>query len=598
MFNKKNPGEKKKKNKLAKIIAPITALILFQAILFSFYIKDKEKDENTRTYNEFIQLVEEGKVDKVYYNGSQNIEFTMIDDAEKSEKQREKFEAPNPRTDDFKQKMLEADVEFEEINPEKSFMSLIKDMVFIMMQYGLMMGTFFFLFKKMQGGTEDVEVTKESTKKFSDVAGLEEVKESLMTTVDMLKNPEVYRKAGARIPKGVLLYGPPGTGKTLLAKAIAGEAGVNFLAISGSDFDYKYVGVGADKVKKLFVKAKEVAPCIVFIDELDAVGTKRSGNDKAVERQTINQLLSCMDGFDESDGIFVFAATNDINAIDEALLRPGRFDSRFAVGLPDTAKDRESIIKLYLKNKNVSDDVSIATLAKQTIGYSPAGIEAMINEAAIESVKNNGVISQENLDTAFYNQLMNGHQKKNYERDTNELFITAWHEAGHAVMGYLLDQEVSKISIIPTTSGAGGVTIFNQQKMGMFSVEELKNEIAILYSGRNAEYMLLNDYDKVTTGASQDIVEATKIIKRMVNDFGMSKYSLLNLTQLEISNQDLMEEYTKIAKEQESRSLNLLQKNRNLLEKIAMVLIEKETINEEELNELFVEYEKNNQLIY
>jgi cell division protease FtsH len=449
-----------------------------------------------------------------------------------------------------------------------------------------MMGMFLIIFRKMSGGEESMQIETCSTNTFKDVAGLDEIKESMMTTVDMLKHPDKYAAAGARISKGVLLYGPPGTGKTLLAKAIAGEAGTNFLAVNGADFEHKYVGVGADKVRKIFERAKKLAPCIIFIDELDAVGCKRTDSDKSFERQTLNQLLSCMDGFSASDGVFVFAATNNIESLDSALLRPGRFDSRYAVGIPDTAKDRAAIIELYLKNKKIDETVSIESLAKQTLGCSPAMIEAVINEAAIESVKNGGIINQTNIDEAFYRQLMDGHKRKTSDRDEQEIKTVAWHEAGHALVGYFTNEEVTKISIVPTTSGAGGVTIFNQKKLGLYSKEELENHIKTLYAGRNAE-IILNGAAGVTTGASNDIKEATKCIKGMVDAYGMSDYGPLDLTQFNISSDDLFKEYKKISTSLSDASMTILQDHKDLLVKLANVLIEKESIGEDELKEIF-----------
>ena len=423
------------------------------------------------------------------------------------------------------------------------------------------------------------------------MAGLEEVKESALIIVDMLKNPEKYKEAGARISKGVILYGPPGTGKTLLAKAIAGEAGVNFLACSAADFENKYVGVGANHVRNLFKQAKAQAPCILFIDEIDAVGCKRAHESHSFERQTINALLACMDGFATEDGITVFAATNDVESLDPALLRPGRFDSRFAVGLPDTSDDRKSIAKLYLKNKRIADDIDLDVFAKETLGCSPADIEVIINEAAIESVKNNGIITKENLDNAFYKHIMHGHKKKSSDRDNHEIKTTAWHEAGHALVGWLLGEEITKISIVPTTSGAGGVTIFNQKKLGMYSKSELENKIKMLYAGRNAE-LILNGPEGITSGASQDIKEATKIISNMITYLGMSEFGMLDLSHLSVGNEAILKECQKISSNMNLQSYNMLEENKDKLEELASILIDEETIDAQRLQEIFMRWEK------
>ena len=577
-----NPNSKRAKRiqMLGSIIAFIITLML--VVNFLFPGVNGEKDDSIVSYNEFMTMVQEGKVAEVNYDSySSYILFTMKDDESET-----LYQTDNPRDSKFKREMLEYDIVVNEVEFESGFWSMAGSIILLVVQYGLMMGMFMLIFKKMQGGTDEMTIQTSSTNKFADVAGLEEVKESLLTTVDMLKNPKKYQQAGARISKGVLLSGPPGTGKTLLARAVAGEAGVNFIAVTGSDFDNKYVGVGADKVRKIFAQAKKQAPCILFIDEIDAIGCRRADTDNSYSRQTINQLLGCMDGFDASAGIFVFAATNAPESLDPALLRPGRFDSCFTVGLPDTAKDREAIIKLYLKNKKIDQTVSIPTLAKQTIGCSPAAIEAMINEAAIESVKNGGIINQTNIDDAFYRQLMNGHKKKNWERDEAELKTVAWHEAGHALVGYLQHQEVSKISIVPTTSGAGGVTIFNQKKMGMYSKAEMENHVRTLYAGRNAE-ILLNGEDKITTGASNDIAQATRSIKHMVSVYGMSKYGLLNLEELHVPTSELIAEYQTISQKLEAESMAILTEHRDLLDKLANTLIERETLEEAEVLAIF-----------
>ena len=348
--NGKNANNKKGKSCRRKRARNVLFLII-GVLIGSLFIQSKISggsldDDTIKTYNEFVAYVEDGLVEQVDYDSSHKYMFFKLKDEETM------YQTDNPRVNTFKEDMLLHDVTVNEVEyDDGNFMSTVQNVLFMVVQYGLIMGMFMIIFKKIQGGTDEMQIQTSSTSTFEDVAGLEEVKESLMTTVDMLKNPKKYEAAGARISKGAILYGPPGTGKTLLAKAIAGEAGVNFLAMSGSDFDNKYVGVGADKVRKIFDRAKKLAPCIVFIDELDAIGGRRTESDKAYERQTLNQLLSCMDGFSENDGVFIFAATNDIGSLDAALLRPGRFDSRFAVGLPDTTRDRIAIINLYMKNK-------------------------------------------------------------------------------------------------------------------------------------------------------------------------------------------------------------------------------------------------------
>jgi len=456
-----------------------------------------------------------------------------------------------------------------------------------------MYGVFFGIMVKTMGLGSGIlgkkEKETESKIKFSDVAGLDEVKEDLMTVVDFLKNPEQYKEAGAEIPKGVLLYGPPGTGKTLLAKAVAGEAGVKFKAVSGSDFDEKYVGVGASKMRKLFDEAKDNAPCIIFIDEIDSMGGRRHSKQSNYDRQTLNTLLSEMDGFDGSGGVVVIAATNRIEDLDPALTRPGRFDNHFAVNLPATAKERKIIINLYAKNKKFSDDVNMENFAKETMGSSPATIKTVLNEAAIIAArKNEGIITREILDEAWMKQLMEGHLKKNGEKDNVEL--VAWHEAGHALAGLMMGQDLTKVSIIPSTSGAGGATFITPKKLGLFTVDELREQVIMLYSGRNAEQILSEQNgikNGVTTGASNDIEKATDIIKKMITEYGMNEeFGLLNLEGLDVKSEIITKEAVKLAQELKEVSYSLLASNIEQLKMIAEKLIEKEILTGEEVKNI------------
>lgn len=582
--NAANKGSNTKTIKIIRWTLGIMLIVLIAVGAFNGKtIIQKFKDNTPKEvkYEEFLKMADKKNVKKIVWSEKKDA-FTFYDKDEKP------YSTENPKYEDFKKDMLEKGIEVKEIGGLSNYETPI--MVIVQLA---MYGVFFVLLFKTSGigaGLSDKkEKDAKSDVKFSDVAGLEEVKEDLMTVVDFLKNPDEYKEAGAEIPKGVLLYGPPGTGKTLLAKAVAGEAGVKFKAVSGSDFDEKYVGVGASKMRKLFDDAKNNAPCIIFIDEIDSMGGRRHSKQNSYDRQTLNTLLSEMDGFDGSGGVVVIAATNRIEDLDPALTRPGRFDNHFAVSLPATAKERKIIINLYAGNKKFADDVDMESFAKETMGSSPATIKTVLNEAAIIATRRNkGIITREILDEAWMKQLMEGHLKKNGEKDNVEL--VAWHEAGHALAGLLMGQDLTKASIIPSTSGAGGATFITPRKLGLFTVKELREQVVMLYSGRNAEAVLAEKNGEslgITTGASNDIEKATGIIKKMITEYGMNEnFGLLNLEELEIKPDVIAKEAVSLSKELCSESYNLMMDNADTLKKIAEALIEKETLTGEEIRKI------------
>lgn len=582
--NAANKGNNTKTIKIIRWTLGIMLMVLMAVGIFNgkaIIQKFKNNTPKEVKYEEFLKMADKKNVKKIVWSEKKDA-FTFYDKAEKP------YSTENPKYEDFKKDMLEKGIEVKEIGGLSNYETPIMIIVQLAMY-----GVFFVLLFKTSGigaGLSDKkEKDAKSDVKFSDVAGLEEVKEDLMTVVDFLKNPDEYKEAGAEIPKGVLLYGPPGTGKTLLAKAVAGEAGVKFKAVSGSDFDEKYVGVGASKMRKLFDDAKNNAPCIIFIDEIDSMGGRRHSKQNSYDRQTLNTLLSEMDGFDGSGGVVVIAATNRIEDLDPALTRPGRFDNHFAVSLPATAKERKIIINLYAGNKKFADDVDMESFAKETMGSSPATIKTVLNEAAIIATrKNKGIITREILDEAWMKQLMEGHLKKNGEKDNVEL--VAWHEAGHALAGLLMGQDLTKASIIPSTSGAGGATFITPRKFGLFTVKELREQVVMLYSGRNAEAILAERNGEVmgvTTGASNDIEKATGIIKKMITEYGMNEnFGLLNLEELEIKPDVIAREAVSLSKELCSESYKLMMDNADTLKKIAEALIEKETLTGEEIRKI------------
>ena len=582
--NAANKGNNTKTIKIIRWTLGIMLMVLMAVGIFNgkaIIQKFKNNTPKEVKYEEFLKMTNKKNVKKIVWSEKKDA-FTFYDKAEKP------YSTENPKYEDFKKDMLEKGIEVKEIGGLSNYETPIMIIVQLAM-YGVLFGLLFKTSGIGAGLSDRKEKDAKSDVKFSDVAGLEEVKEDLMTVVDFLKNPDEYKEAGAEIPKGVLLYGPPGTGKTLLAKAVAGEAGVKFKAVSGSDFDEKYVGVGASKMRKLFDDAKNNAPCIIFIDEIDSMGGRRHSKQNSYDRQTLNTLLSEMDGFDGSGGVVVIAATNRIEDLDPALTRPGRFDNHFAVSLPATAKERKIIINLYAGNKKFADDVDMESFAKETMGSSPATIKTVLNEAAIIATrKNKGIITREILDEAWMKQLMEGHLKKNGEKDNVEL--VAWHEAGHALAGLLMGQDLTKASIIPSTSGAGGATFITPRKLGLFTVKELREQVVMLYSGRNAEAILAERNGEVmgvTTGASNDIEKATGIIKKMITEYGMNEnFGLLNLEELEIKPDVIAREAVSLSKELSSESYKLMMDNADTLKKIAEALIEKETLTGEEIRKI------------
>lgn len=561
-------------------------------MLFAFFIVSKidvffdVEHFKEISYTEFQQMVEKNEVQKVSINFNE-AKFSF------SDTKGNLYSTDNPRSEGFKEYLLKNDIKVAEKTSSSPFWTSLLSTVLSLV---LWIAVFSFLFKgafKSMTPLQNEASKKVATSnvKFSDIAANNESKRDMINLVNFLKNPKKYVGAGATMPKGVIFYGPPGTGKTLMAKAIAGEAGVPFFSMSGSDFVEMYVGVGAKRVRELFKEAKKHAPCVVFIDEIDAVGGKRGfGNSHSEREQTINALLNEMDGFSGSEGILVIAATNRIEMLDDALVRPGRFDRHIAIDLPDL-KGRLEILLLHSQNKKLGDDVDLEQLAKTTIGFAGSDLKTLLNEATIIAVDNeHEYITSEDIDKAFYQMVMQGHIKEDREdRKHDEVELVAWHEAGHAVVAKLLtNKSVPKVTIIPSTSGAGGVTFITPDKMGLHSKRDLINDVKINYGGRIAEYLLLGDEDKITTGASSDIKQATKNIRAMIESYGMTdSFGLLNLKDFEyVDNKLIVEEAQKLSKTIYQETLDLLTENKHLVQAVAEALMEKETIDEEELDQI------------
>ena len=558
----------------------ISTLIVF---IPSKFVNRSKEEVSEISYMQFEDMVQNKKVESVNIDFS-NSKFELIDT------KGNKYKTDNPRNENFKEFLLKKGIEVKEVNNKPN--EILSSMISTVLSLMLWVFVVFILLKKVTktpiSNNSNSEITTDTGVRFSDViAG--EPKEDIKNLVSFLKNPTKYKKAGASMPKGVIFYGPPGTGKTLLAKAISSEAKVPFFSVSGSDFVEMFAGVGAKRIRDLFKKAKENSPCIIFIDEIDSIGGKRgTANSHSEREQTINALLNELDGFNNTSEILVLAATNRLDSLDDALIRSGRFDKHIAINLPEL-DERVKILELYARNKKISDDVNLKQIAKTTIGFSGSDLKNLLNEAAIIAVNNNrDIITNNDIEQAFFQIVMQGHASRK-KRTKKEIETIAWHEAGHAVVAKLLGKSVPKVTIIPSTTGAGGVTFITPEKMGLFTKEEIIEDIKICYAGRVAEYLLHKDENKITTGASSDIQKASKQIKRMISLYGMSDMGLLNLNEFNDSNSNkdiVLEEAQKISSTIYDKTKELLTAHIDILKKVANRLMEKEKITEDELDEL------------
>ena len=523
-----NEVKKPKKPLISYYCIVLLILILFNSLAMPWLMEHQIKDVD---YGTFIQMTEDGQVGRVNIKEQSNT-IVFTDKEEKTIYQTAMVDDP-----DLTDRLYQAGVSFygEEIKQTSPILSFLMTWILPLLIFGVIGELLARQFMKKAGGKNAMSfgMGKSSAKiyvkssdgiKFSDVAGEDEAKENLTEIVDYLHNPDKYKKIGASMPKGLLLVGPPGTGKTMLAKAVAGEANVPFFSMSGSEFVEMFVGMGASKVRDLFQQAKEKAPCIVFIDEIDAIGKKRDGqiggNDE--REQTLNQLLTEMDGFDGNTGVIILAATNRPETLDPALLRPGRFDRRVPVELPDL-KGREEIIRVHAKKIRVGDNVDYSKIARMASGASGAELANIVNEAALRAVRDNReYATQEDLEESI-EVVIAGYQKKNAILTDKEKRIVAYHEVGHALVAAKQTNSapVQKITIVPRTSGALGYTMqVEEGNHYLMTKDELENKIATLTGGRAAEEIV---FSCVTTGASNDIEQATKLARSMITRYGMSK---------------------------------------------------------------------------
>lgn len=610
----------RRQNLLFLLIASLITLVCM-----SYFMKSMDAATTREIpYNEFVAMVEEGKVESVYIT-SERVEIYPTKEKKNThttnpfmlmnQNQSITYYTGRAESDDaLSARLLEAGVEINPEIPDNSglLMSILLTYVLPILLLWFLLS---FAYKKMgQGGgmmgvgksNAKVYVQKETGVTFKDVAGEDEAKESLQEVVDFLHNPGKYVQIGAKLPKGALLVGPPGTGKTLLAKAVAGEAHVPFFSLTGSDFIELYVGVGASRVRDLFKEANKNAPCIIFIDEIDAIGRSRDskyGGGNEEREQTLNQLLSEMDGFDSAKGILVLGATNRPEILDKALLRPGRFDRRIIVDKPDL-KGRVDILKVHAKDVKMDESVDFDAIALATSGAVGSDLANMINEAAINAVKEKrDFVNQKDLFDAV-EQVLVGKEKKDRIMSKEERKIVSYHEVGHALISALQknSEPVQKITIVPRTMGALGYVMHVPEEEKFLNTEaELRDMLVSLLGGRAAEEIV---FETVTTGASNDIEKATDIAKNMVTQYGMSKkFGLIGLATVEskyLSGQASLncadvtaaaidEEVMKMLAESYEKAKEMLSENREVMDKIAEFLIEKETITGKEFMKIFRE---------
>ncbi len=607
MDNKQDDKNKKNRNLINWVIIGVIALIV---MLFFNYLSAQLRESRRQeiTYNQFLEWLENDEIREVLVKNDGTIEFTRSDE----DPMLGLTYYTGAMTDlNLTDRLVDAGIDFKR-EIQQSSSTLMTILLYYILPLVVIYVVMVFVFRAMSKGggvmgvgksTAKVYVQKQTGVTFKDVAGQEEAKESLREIVDFLHNPEKYTSIGAKLPKGALLVGPPGTGKTLLARAVAGEANVPFYSLSGSDFVEMFVGVGASRVRDLFKQAQQSAPCIIFIDELDAIGKSRDsrygGHDE--REQTLNQLLSEMDGFDGSKGIIILAATNRPEILDKALLRPGRFDRRIIVEKPDL-KGRIDTLKVHARNVRMDETVDFHEIALATSGAVGSDLANIINEAALNAVKHHRqAVSQKDLFESV-EVVIAGKEKKDRVLSEKERRIVSYHEVGHALCAALQKntEPVQKITIVPRTMGALGYTMqVPEEEKYLMSQKEIEEELVVLYGGRAAEYVR---FDSVTTGASNDIERATSLARAMVTQYGMSeRFGLMGLESIENRYLDgravlncgdatagqIDEEVMKILKVAYEKAVSLLKDNLDALDKISAYLIENETITGKEFMRIF-----------
>ena len=605
-----NSDNNKKRPLMYYYVMALLIIMLINTVIMPTFFSPKVHDVS---YNSFMQMVDEGKLSKV------EITDKRIAALGKGEQEKEIYVTGRVEDPQLAERLMKSKVEFSQVVPKEdsAIVSFFKNWILPIFIFFALGQLFMYFMGKRMGGNAmtfgksnaKVYVEAQTGKSFADVAGQDEAKEALMELVDFLHNPGKYKAIGANMPKGALLVGPPGTGKTLLAKAVAGEAKVPFFSISGSEFVEMFVGMGAARVRDLFKQAQEKAPCIVFIDEIDAIGKRRDsgqfgGNDE--REQTLNQLLSEMDGFDGSKGVVILAATNRPESLDKALLRPGRFDRRIPVELPDL-QGREAILRVHARDVKMADDIDFKALARATAGASGAELANIVNEGALRAVKlQRQVVEQADLEESI-EVVIAGYQRKGAVISPEEKKVIAYHEIGHALVAAMQKNSapVHKITIIPRTNGALGYTMqIDENDSVLMKKETLFNKIVTITGGRRAEELV---FGSITSGAANDIEQATRIARSMVTRLGMTEEFDMMATEV-VTNQYLGGDTSlacsqetaglidakvlSIIKEAHEKARQILSENRDKLDVLANFLLEKETITGEEFMALLRQEEQ------
>ena len=593
-----NNNKEKQKIILLAMLAILLIIVIGVSAYFLFFSNKKEVEDDKLAYTDLIKKMADGEIEKI----EMTVGSTSVKVKQKNVEEEKTAIVPNTQAfiELVQEKTLEGNA-IELIQKPQNVVLRIADTIFSLLPTILMVILFYLVFKMQglgdKGKVYDQDASREKVK-FDDVAGLDEEKQEMIEIVQFLKEPKKFTEMGAKVPRGVLLYGKPGTGKTLIAKAIAGEANVPFISMSGSEFIEMFAGLGASRVRKLFEKARKIAPCIVFIDEIDAIGSRRTSNSGAEteNNQTLNQLLVEMDGFETDEGIIVLAATNRPEMLDTALLRPGRFDRQITINVPDK-RGREEILKIHSQNKKLAEGVELQSIAEDTAGLTGAELANILNEAAIIATRNNHeAMTNEDVDEAF-KKVTIGLQKTSRVISEKDKRITAYHEAGHAILSrYLETQEpVKEISIIPRGMAGGYTMNKTNEDKNYISKTEMLERLIVLMGGRAAEKIIIND---ISTGASNDLEVATQIAKDMVTVYGMSDIVgtiSINVEKDPYELQLLGEKYADAIGAEVKILLDtayataqkMILEHLDKLHEVAQTLLKQETINEEEFERIF-----------